>query len=160
MGEMSGRSLAPLATAAVLLGGVLNLEVAPPLGWDEGWTLMVARNWVERGHYGRLLDGAQVAPGLAAALPAVAPIALCFRLFGVGVWQGRLPGVLFTVAALVVLYCLVCRLYGHRVAAAALGFLLLVPGHVPFHPLFWGRQALAEMPLLFYLLAGSCCLLL
>src|SRR5436309_7187408 len=111
MREMSRALLGLLLTSVLLLAGLIKLEVMPPLGWDEGWTLMVARNWVERGHYGRLLDGGLVAPGLSAALPAVAPIALSFRHFGVGIWQGRLPGVLFTVAAVVLLYYLVCRLY-------------------------------------------------
>ena len=50
----SGRA-ALLIAAAMLLIGLWNLE-GPEFWWDEGWTLSVARNVVERGHYGRLLD--------------------------------------------------------------------------------------------------------
>jgi len=54
-----------LATLLVLLG-IWNLA-GPGMWWDEGWTLSVARNWIERGHYGRLLDGQLAPPGLEAA---------------------------------------------------------------------------------------------
>ncbi len=70
----------------------LYLEQIPPLWWDEGWTMSVARNWVQSGFYGQFLDGEKQPPGLSAAFPVVAQVALSFRLFGVGVWQGRLPG--------------------------------------------------------------------
>ena len=56
-----------LIAAATLLIGLWNLE-GPEFWWDEGWTLSVARNVVERGHYGRLLDG-QPAPGGLEASP-------------------------------------------------------------------------------------------
>src|SRR4030095_7239162 len=84
----------------VLLAATVKLESAPPLWWDEGWTLSVARNWVEQGHYGQLQAGVPAAPALSAATPVVAPIALSFRLLGIGLWQGRLVGVVFTLGAL------------------------------------------------------------
>src|SRR5215203_4023431 len=87
-----------LGALSLLALGLWNLA-GPALWWDEGWTLSVARTWVERGHYGRLLDGQLAPPGLEASFTVTAPIALCFRLFGVGIWQGRLFGVLCTVGA-------------------------------------------------------------
>ena len=60
---------------------VIQIERVPPLWWDEGWTLAVARNWVVDGHYGQLLDGMPQGPGLSAASSVVAPIALSFKLF-------------------------------------------------------------------------------
>lgn len=63
-----------LIAAATLLIGLWNLE-GPEFWWDEGWTLSVARNVVERGHYGRLLDG-EPAPGRLEESPLVAGWAL------------------------------------------------------------------------------------
>jgi hypothetical protein len=50
-----------------LFASLFRLDSVPPLWWDEGWTLSVARNWLEHGHYGRLLAGDFVPPGLQAA---------------------------------------------------------------------------------------------
>ena len=62
-----------------IVAGLWNLS-GPPPWWDEGWTLSVARNWVERGHYGRLLDG-QIAPnGLEASFWVTAPVRIPRRL--------------------------------------------------------------------------------
>ena len=93
-----------------------------PLWFDEGWVISLARNWVELGHYGHLKMGQPVSTSvLAAGLPVVAPIAASFRLFGIGAWQARLPGVFFTVGALA---CLVYRRFagaGSASEAATLG---------------------------------------
>src|SRR3954453_16311281 len=78
-----------LFAVLAILVGIWNIG-GPGVWWDEGWTMSVARNLAERGHYGRLLDGQLAPPGLEAAFPVTAPIALCFELFGVGIWQGRL----------------------------------------------------------------------
>lgn len=138
-----------------------RLDAAPPLFWDEGWTLMVARTWVERGFYGRLLSGQPTAVGLSAAPPVVASVALSFRLLGIGVWQGRLVIVLYAMGALWLLYWLARRLYNRRIATASLAFVLFVIPLLPYlHPLHLGRMVMAEMPMLFFLLAGYACFLL
>src|SRR6266536_6657705 len=151
-------AIGPLAALALLAIGLWDLG-APGMWWDEGWTLSVARNWVESGHYGRLLDGQLAPPGLEASFTVTAPIALSFRLFGVGIWQGRLFGVLCIVAALALIYHLALRLYNQSVAIGTLVVLLLMSMHPQLHPLIMGRQALAEMPMFCYLLAGFACLL-
>jgi hypothetical protein len=144
----------------LVVAATIELESAPPLWWDEGWTLTVARTWVERGHYGRLLDGQLAPPGLEAAFPVTAPIALSFRLLGVGVWQGRLVGVLFTLGTLALIYYLALHLYDRSVAIGTLIVLLFMSMHPDLHPVLMGRQVLAELPMLFYLLAGYACFLL
>src|SRR6476661_3471652 len=126
-------AIGPLAALALLVIGLWNLG-APGMWWDEGWTLSVARNWVERGHYGRLLDGQLAPPGLEASFVVTTPVALSFRLLGVGVWQGRLPGVLAMVLALALMYVLARGLYGPRVALGTLLALLLMPMHPQLHP--------------------------
>ncbi len=146
-------AIGPLLALALLLAGLWNLA-GPPLLRDEGWTLTVARTMVEHGHYGRLMAGELAPPGLNAALPLTAPVALSFRLFGIGIWQGRMVGVLFMVGAVVVLYDLARRLYSRPVALGTLAVLLLMSVGRQIHPLTMGRQVLAEMPMLFFLLAG------
>ena len=150
--------IGPVAGLLFVMLGLWNLA-APGMWWDEGWTLSVARNWVERGHYGRLLDGQLAPPGLEASFTVTAPVALAFRLFGVGLWQGRLFGVLCTAAAMALVYHLAARLYSKAVAIGSLAVLLLMAMHPQLHPLIMGRQVLAELPMLCYLLAGYACLL-
>jgi len=120
----------------------------------------VARTWVELGHYGRLLAGQPISARLSAAFPVVAPIALSFRLFGVGIWQGRLVVVLHTLASLLLLYYLARRLYNRRIAAGTLAVVLLMSPFPDVHPLVTGRVVWAETPMLFFLLAGYVCFLL
>lgn len=141
-----------------LLAGIFSAyrsTQVPPLWFDEGWVLSLARNWVQLGHYGHLLIGERVPPSiLNTGFPAVAPIALSFRLLGIGPWQGRLPGIIFTVAALAMLYYLTRRLYDDRVAVCALTVSLLLSGERSLHPILIGRPALGEIPCVFYLLSG------
>jgi len=133
---------------------LVDLEHTPPLWWDEGWTLSVARNWVEMGHYGRLRDGQLYTAGLSGHFPVVALVALSFKLFGIGAWQGRLPGALLTLGALGFLFFLAFRLYNRRIAYGALFLVLLANSGKPLHPIFMGRQVMGELPALFFLLAG------
>jgi hypothetical protein len=143
----------------LFLTGTINLESTPPLWWDEGWLLTVARNWVEQGHYGRFLLGTPDSVSPTNGFPAIAPIALSFRLLGIGIWQGRIVGVLFTLGALALIYHLAFQLYDRSVAVATLVVLLFMSGHRDFQPVVVGRQALGEMPAAFYLLAGYACFL-
>jgi 4-amino-4-deoxy-L-arabinose transferase-like glycosyltransferase len=160
-----GRSAATHAMVAgvlalVVLGwGMFHLESFPPLWFDEGWTTCTARTWVERGHYGCLLQGEPAPPLLSAHFPVVASVAASFHLFGVGVWQARMVGLLYTYGAFLLLYYLADRLYGRKVALATLILVILFPLKWQIHPLIVGRQVLGEMPLVFFLLAGCACLL-
>jgi 4-amino-4-deoxy-L-arabinose transferase-like glycosyltransferase len=141
-----------IAIAAAL--ALWRLESAPPLWWDEGWTLSVARNWVERGHYGRLLNGEPTTTTLSAALSVTTPIALSFKLFGVGIWQGRIVGVVFMVGALGLLYHITAHLYQRSIAIGALLCSVVLFPNAEIHPSYLSRQVLGELPMLFYLLLG------
>lgn len=139
--------------------GLIHIQSFPPLWFDEGWTVCVARTWVESGHYGCLLRGEPAPPSLAAHFPVVTSVAASFSLLGVGVWQTRLVGLIYTFVALLLLYAVTRRLYGRSVSIAALALLILVPLKWSIHPLYIGRQVLGEMPLLCFLLAGVLCFL-
>ena len=65
-----------LGMALLVAATIAKLEIVPPLFWDEGWTLSVARNWVELGHYGRLSLGEKAPHGLQAAYPVTLSVAL------------------------------------------------------------------------------------
>ncbi|MDP9131598.1 MAG: hypothetical protein M3M98_00490, partial [Nitrospirota bacterium] len=131
-----------------------------PLWWDEGWTLCVARQWVETGHYGCLLEGRPAPPLLAGHFPVVASIAAGFRLFGIGIWQARLVELLYAFAALGLLYYLTAELYSPKVALGTIVMVLFFPVNWEMHPLIIGRQVLGEMPMVCFLLAGYVCMLL
>lgn len=148
----TGRAALLIAAAALIIG-LWNLE-GPEFWWDEGWTLSVARNLVEHGHYGRLLNG-QPAPGGLEASPVVTlPVALSFRVLGVGLWQGRLVSLMGAAAALALTFVLAARLYDRRVAWGTLGALLALTAHPQLNALLTGRQVLGEMPMLCALMGG------
>jgi hypothetical protein len=143
-----------LLLTIILVISFADLTRVPPLWWDEGWTLSVARTWVEQGFYGRLLNGTLVPPGLNASFPATASAALSMKLFGVGLWQGRLPGVLYTLGAISLMYFLATRLYNRAVGRATLFVLFLMVYLYPpaYIPILTGRQVLAELPSICFLL--------
>ena len=144
--------------AFILAAGLVNLQRAP-LWWDEGWTLLVARNWVELGHYGRILNGELDSAGMAGHFPVVASVALSFKLLGVGVWQGRLPGLLYTFGAFILMFFLADRLYNRKVARLTIFVLVFLYPLAQTNPILSGRQVLGDMPVVFFLLAGYACFL-
>ena len=150
-----------LARYTLILTGLLmvmaltvRLDSVPPTWWDEGWTLSVARNWVELGHYGRLLLGEKVPRGLEASFPVTAPFALSFRLFGIGIVQARMVGVIITVATLLLLYYLARRTYNQAIAFGALFVTTFLPAYIELFPIYTGRQVLGEIHAMFWLPAG------
>ena len=157
---MSRRSRCALILISVAWVVLLLLKPSQgaPLWFDEGWSLVVARTWATTGVYARPLLGEPISSvGMAQPPTATLPVGLSFRWFGVGIWQGRLPGLLFTLGAVVLISLLAARCYDLSVAAVTLGVLLLMMPHGEIHPVLIGRQALAEMPMVFYLLAGYLC---
>jgi len=155
----SQRVIRAALLALIVILAIYDIERVPPLWWDEGWTLSVARNWEEQGHYGRLSSGQLVAPGLEAAFPITAAIGFSFHLFGTGVYQARFVIVLLLLGTLFLLYYLANRLYNSSIAWATLACAVLLPADHSLHPIFAGRQVLAEIPSLFFLLASYVCLL-
>ena len=141
----------------LVVGLTVNLSSTPPLWWDEGWTLSVARNWVELGHYGRLLDGQPAPRGLEATFPVTASVALSFFVSGVGIVQARLVAVIFTLVAFTLLYELAMRFYNRSIGVATVLAVVFMSAHVEVNPVIMGRQVLGEMPALCFLLAGYLC---
>lgn len=137
----------------------IKLQSVPPVWWDEGWTLSVARNWVEQGHYGRLLNGQPAPAGFEAAFPITALVALSFRALGYGIHQARLVSVFLMMGTLALLFYLARCLYNRSVAGITLATSVVIPAFQDLHPVFIGRQVLGEGPALLFLLASYICLL-
>ncbi len=136
-----------------------HLAEIPPLSFDEGWTLSTARNWLERGQYALLLQGNPVsAINLAKPFSVTGPIALSFAIFGVGTWQGRLPSIISLLLAIFLIFVLCRKLFNLRVAYLSL-FALLLMATPAANPWVIGRMALAEAPMVLYLVIGYLCLL-
>jgi hypothetical protein len=84
---------------------ILKLDQRHKFWFDEGWVTSVAQNWIHLSHYGQLLNGTPISDGmLKIGFPAIGPISLSFAISRVGVWQGRLPGVLFAAGSFLLLY--------------------------------------------------------
>ncbi len=150
-----------IRAAAVVIGlfvllflFLYNLPYFPVTWLDEGFVLQGAMNLVRYGQYAmksaegfRILDQPLIANGPGVVLP----IALAFRLFGIGIVQARLVIVAFGLATFAVSYGIVSKLYGRVAAWISLIILIGLP-YEGF--LFYGRQALGNMPGLFYFVLG------
>ena len=123
--------------------------------FDEGWTLTTARNWVEQGKYALHLGDQWVsAETMTQSFTVTLPIAISFKIFGVGLVSGRFPGILYTIGMLAWMFAIARQLYGNQVAWGTLLVILIIPPSPEFQPLIVGRQALGEIPMLFFLLGG------
>src|SRR5713101_6910760 len=79
----------------------IKADTVPYPWFDEGWTLTTARNWIEQGKYAlRLGDEWVSAETMTQSFTVTAPIAMSFKIFGIGLVSGRLPNMLYTVGML------------------------------------------------------------
>ena len=130
-----------------------KLDDWPSAWWDEGWYLDAARNWIEQGHLGHFLDGQPIPPRIPVRFPVLLPIAASMKIFGVGIWQGRLPGAILSLLAVGLFVYLANLLYNRKVAIFA-SLIILFISPLDFNPIYLGRQIWAEMSMMFYLFAG------
>jgi 4-amino-4-deoxy-L-arabinose transferase-like glycosyltransferase len=138
----------------LLILGFYNLPYYPVVWFDEGLAVQGALNLANHGEYAmrssegfRVLDQPLIAngPGL------VMPTALVFKVFGAGLLQAR--GVVVVCFVLVVLafFQTARRFSGLPAALISSMLLLAVPNE---GILFYGRQALGNVPALLYFLIG------
>lgn len=126
-----------------------HLTESPPVWYDEGTYSQIAENSALYG-----IDGFQIAPhtfesawSVNGGFPFIMPITLSYKLFGVGVLQGRVVMAIFILLFSVASYLLIRRLYG---PSHALGALLLL---TTFPVLYGtGKNILGEVPGLLYLI--------
>jgi 4-amino-4-deoxy-L-arabinose transferase-like glycosyltransferase len=134
----------------------LHLDVYPPIWLDEGYRINAARTLAERGIYGTYTTTGYLPfdPGISSGPIDIIPIALSFRLLGIGVAEARLIIILFTLLALFSLYATSVYIYGHAAGLFIILVLLAIPpiGGVSF--LLIGRQVLGEAPSLAMVMLG------
>lgn len=141
--------LLAFATALLLCAATYKLSEAPAVWFDEGLYSQAAMNLAEHGK-----QTIQTAPGslissayLTVGYSVLFPVSLSYKLFSVGVVQGRAVIVLFTLAFAAAAYVLVRMLFGRWQAAWAL--LLLASFPVLYGN---GKPVLGEVPGMFFLL--------
>ena len=142
------------AHTAVLLTNILFNAVS----WDEGWNFCVAKNLVQEGHYGCSFGGELTTPRLSQGPLIVGPAALGFKLFGVGIAQGRLFQAILTLLGIWGLYFLTRRIAGKNIALLALLYLLGASGDYRIHPGILGGQAWGETTVIFFVALATLCL--
>jgi 4-amino-4-deoxy-L-arabinose transferase-like glycosyltransferase len=141
-----------------LLGGLAflvfyNLEVNPRPWHDEGAALSLAKTLANEGVYAvRTSEGYQTFGPVQSVGPTVLlPVALSFKLNGVGLVQARIVAAGYALLTLVVFYCCGLELFGWQSALVST-LLLLASPTAGF--LLFGRQVLGEVPALGFFLAG------
>jgi 4-amino-4-deoxy-L-arabinose transferase-like glycosyltransferase len=140
-----------LITLTIVLA-CYNLDRSPRTWQDEGGTLLIARTLVEDGVYAiRTSDGYQTFGSIQSVGPTVIlPLALSFKLFGIGLLQGRLVMAAWMILTIMAFFSLGRELFGIRTAILAVLLLFSIPSGM----LMLGRQAIGEVPALGLMLLG------
>jgi hypothetical protein len=100
----------------------------------------------------RSSDGYQTFGPVQSVGPTVIlPVAIVYRLFGVGLLKGRIVVVIFTLISLLLFYLLSKKLFDRFTAILGIFFLLAAPA---VRILIYGREVLGEVPGLAFFLAG------
>jgi len=136
---------------AALFLSTYRLTESPPTWLDEGMIIQTSKTLVEEGVYAvKVAPESYISPGfISTSYPVTFPVALSFKLFGIGLLQARSVMVVYIMAFLLAFYFLGRRLFQNEwLAAGALALL------VSFPPLYGnGKNVLGEVPGLFFLTA-------
>jgi 4-amino-4-deoxy-L-arabinose transferase-like glycosyltransferase len=146
-----------IAVAVVIFLALFNLTGYPTPWFDEGLNFQPSKNLVLHGQYAMLSsEGFRVLdPAIQTGPPVILPIALSFKMLGIGLFQARLVTSLFSVLGVVVYYRIAQSLYNQAVSWLAVILLLTFAVHDSFVSyLYLGRQVLGEVPALFFFLSG------
>jgi hypothetical protein len=130
-----------------------NLELNPRPWHDEGTALSLSKTLAKDGVYAvRSLDDYQTFGAAQSVGPTIlVPIAWSFKLFGVGLMQGRLVMAAFSLLTLALFYLCGVRLFGRQAALFAVFFMLASQGVGYF---IYGRPVMGEVPALGLFLGG------
>jgi 4-amino-4-deoxy-L-arabinose transferase-like glycosyltransferase len=134
-----------------------HLETYPVAWFDEGLNFQPPRNMVLYGEYAmRSFEGFRVLdPALQTGPPVMLPVALSFRLLGIGLFQARLVLALFGILCFAVIYRVARTLYDETVGWAVMVLLLTFAADDEFLSfLYMSRQVLGEVPALLFFLSG------
>ena len=143
---------------ALLLPGILfllfyNLSCNPRPWQDDGGMMTLAKTLLTDGVYAvRSAEGYQSFGAVQSVGPTVIlPVALSFKLLGIGLWQGRIVTAVYSLVGLLLLYTCAAKFFGVRAAVAAVLFLLAASNAVY---VLWSRYVLGDVPALAFFLAA------
>ena len=143
-----------LLAAAVFWVSFYNLANYPQLWWDEAIFSETAANVVQHGRYAFTVETPNQLSDLDYRITAgptiILPVALSYRLLGVGLVQGRLVAGLYLAFAFLALFLCSRLLFG--TPAALLAVLLVLTGTDVIN---WGRAVLGDVPALGLFLFGT-----
>ena len=143
-----------LGIGCIVFIGFYNQPYYPVTWFDEGLALQGAINLVRFGEYAmrsaegfRILDQPLIAngPGL------IIPITLVFQIWGVELMNARTLMVVYFVMTALVFYNIASRFNGNISALISIFLLFAIPSE---GFIFYGRQALGNVPALLYFLLG------
>src|SRR5689334_17644483 len=101
----------PLLVGAIIVAIVAStykLSEAPGIWFDEGFYTQMAMNFAEAGQVLQIAPHEYVSSSYTTVgYPLIAPVALSFKLFGVGVLQGRAVMAAFILLFLISSYVLI-----------------------------------------------------
>jgi 4-amino-4-deoxy-L-arabinose transferase-like glycosyltransferase len=148
----------PIAFVAAITLFLLtyNISFFPYVSMDEGGHLTVPTALVVDGEYaqktahGFNYDG----PGVATGPTVLLPVALSFKVFGIGLLQARVVSGLYIVGTLILFYLAAHHLFGRRAATLAAMLMLVAPGFLLSSWHEGGRIVVGEVPAMFYFMAG------
>ena len=139
--------------ALVAWGSFYNLANYPTIWWDEAIFSETAANLVEHGRYAFTIQSPNQLSDLDFRIsvgPAIIlPVALAYKLLGVGVAHGRLVAGVYLVLTFLALFLAARRLWGTTAALGAVALAFL--GTDVLH---WGRSVLGDVPALGLFLLG------
>src|SRR6266540_2453471 len=146
--------LALIAGAIVL--ALVNLPYAPRTWFDEGSHLHVPKTLIQHGVYADISSEGYryYGPTIGVGPTIMLPIALVFKLFGIGLLQGRIVIVAYLLTALAAGYTLARRLHGQLVGLLAMTLLLASRTFGYQGAIEYGRQVLGEIPGVAFLMLG------
>ncbi len=143
----------PVAVLGPLLFGLIawscffNLANFPTIWWDEAIFSETAANLVQQGRYAFTIQSPDQLCDfdyrISAGPSVILPVALSYRLFGVGLMSGRLVAGAYLFLAFLALFLAARRLWGPAVALAAVAL-----AFVGTDALYWGRSVLGDLPAL------------
>ena len=142
-----------ILVAGITFLAFYNLDINPRPWHDEGAAMTVAKTLANDGVYAvKNSDGYQTFGPIQSIGPTVLlPVALCFKVLGVGLFQGRVVAAVYLIVALLLFYIIGFQLFNKYAALISIFFLLSSPGA---GILLFGREVLGDIPALACFLGG------
>lgn len=124
-----------------------KLTESPAVWYDEGFYEQAAMNVAQRGIWGIQTSPESFASlgTVTAGFPLIGPVALAYKIFGIGVLQARAVMVIFILGLIATVFLFAKREYGYY---AALGSAALLTSYSALYGN--GKTVLGEVPGLFY----------